>query len=39
LIRDGASHRDAVAQVAATCGWPKRDVYRLALTVESSSAQ
>jgi len=36
LIRDGASHRDAVAQVAATCGWPKRDVYRLAVKDKSS---
>jgi 16S rRNA (cytidine1402-2'-O)-methyltransferase len=32
LVRMGASRRDAVAQVAAACGWPKREVYRLAVT-------
>lgn len=30
-LRLGLSRRDAVAQVAAVCGWPKRQVYRLAL--------
>lgn len=30
-LRQGLSRRDAVAQVAAVCGWPKRQVYRLAL--------
>jgi 16S rRNA (cytidine1402-2'-O)-methyltransferase len=35
LVRMGASRRDAVAQVAAACGWPKRAVYRLAVRSES----
>ncbi len=29
-IRAGASRRDAVAEVTRACGWPKRQVYRLA---------
>jgi 16S rRNA (cytidine1402-2'-O)-methyltransferase len=35
LVRMGASRRDAVAQVAAVCGWPKRQVYHLAVTNKS----
>jgi len=34
LTRSGFSRRDAVAQVAGSCGWPKREVYRLATTLE-----
>jgi len=37
LMRTGSSRRDAVVQVAGTCGWPKRQVYRLAMTVERDS--
>ncbi len=37
LIRMGTSRRDAVAQVAAACGWPKRAVYRLAVKDKSSA--
>ena len=37
-IHAGSSRRDAVAQVSAACGWPKRQVYRMALTVESSDS-
>jgi 16S rRNA (cytidine1402-2'-O)-methyltransferase len=39
LIRMGASRRDAVTQVARTCGWPKREVYRLALKDKSSDQE
>ena len=35
LIRMGSTRRDAVAQVARTCGWHKREVYRLAMKNKS----
>jgi 16S rRNA (cytidine1402-2'-O)-methyltransferase len=35
-IRSGSSRRDAVVQVAKACGWPKREVYRLAMKNGSS---
>jgi 16S rRNA (cytidine1402-2'-O)-methyltransferase len=34
MIRSGSSRRDAVVQVAKTCGWSKRDVYRLATEIK-----
>jgi 16S rRNA (cytidine1402-2'-O)-methyltransferase len=37
-IRAGASRRDAVAQVAKACGWPKRQVYRLAMTINDTDS-
>jgi 16S rRNA (cytidine1402-2'-O)-methyltransferase len=37
-IRAGSSRRDAVVQVAAACGWPKREVYRLAMKTESTDS-
>jgi 16S rRNA (cytidine1402-2'-O)-methyltransferase len=35
LARRGSSRRDAAAQVAAASGWPKREVYRLAVMNKS----
>ena len=39
LMRKGSSRRDAVGQVARVCGWPKREVYRLALTLSSQNSR